>query len=167
MRGQISVLSCVMLFSCGALCRGQQALRSTVRIPTAGVRGRVTIDEVVGHAVQSNPIPKLKLYLLRVDDTRPLVQLQESCRRATADPHADPLRAYRTCSQNLRSAVALVPTLPSVATAETDRDGGYEFAAVPASGRYHVVGVKMVEGGEPIVMVGIVECTKSLEQIRQ
>src|SRR5579872_2957943 len=90
MRKQILAISCTMLFSSGVFCRGQQALRSTIRIPTAGLRGRITIDEVVGRAVQSNPIPKLKLYLLRAEDTKPLVQLQESCRRATADANSNP-----------------------------------------------------------------------------
>jgi hypothetical protein len=155
MRKQILAISCAMLFPCGVLCRGQQALRSNIKIPTAGVRGRITIDEVVGHAVQSNPIPKLKLYLLRADDTQPLVQLQERCRRATADANANPLRAFRTCDDGLRQAVNLVPTLPSVATTETDRYGQYEFPEVPAAGRYNVVAVKTVEGAEPLVMVGI------------
>jgi hypothetical protein len=85
----------------------------------------------VGKKLQSDPIPRLKLYLLRVEDSRPLVELQEGCRRATADP----LRAYRTCDQNLREAVEIVPTLHSVAITETDRDGQYEFAAVPAADR--------------------------------
>jgi hypothetical protein len=164
MRKQILALSCLALFSCAILARGQ-ALRSTVKVPAAGVRGHITIDEVVGKAVQSNPIPKLKLYLLRVDDSRPLVELQENCRRATADPNADPLRAYRTCAQNLRQAVALVPTLPSVATTETDRNGQYEFAGVPAAGRYRVVGVKTVEGAEPIVMVGLTDKLRAGDRV--
>ncbi len=98
-------LFCTFFLSCAVICSGQQALRSTVNGPTAGVRGRITMDEVVGRAAQSSPIPKLKLYLLRVEDSRPLVELQERCRRATADPNANPLRAYQTCDQGLRQAV--------------------------------------------------------------
>jgi hypothetical protein len=164
MRKQILALSCSVLLSC-AILWGGQALRSTIKVPAGGVRGHITIDEFVGTKMQSNPIPKLKLYLLRVDDSQPLVELQESCRRAVADPHADPLRAYKTCAQNLRQAVALVPTLPSVATTETDRNGQYEFAGVPAAGRYHVVGVKTVEGAEPLVMVGITNKLRAGERV--
>jgi hypothetical protein len=164
MRKQILALSCSVLISCANLCGGQ-ALRSTAKILAAGVKGHITIDEVVGKKVQSNPIPKLKLFLLRVDDSRPLVELQESCRHAVADPRADPLRAYKTCDQNLRQAVDLVPTLRSVATTETDRDGQYEFAGVPAADRYRVVGVRMVEGAEPMVVVGITEKLKAGESV--
>ena len=164
MRKQVLALSCLALISCAILCGGQ-ALRSTATVPAARVRGQITIDEVVGKKVQSNPIPKLKLFLLRVDDSRPLVELQESCRRATADPNADPLRAYKTCDQNLRRAVDLVPTLRSVATTETDRDGQYEFAGVPASDRYRVVGFKLVEGAEPVVLVGVTEKLKAGERV--
>lgn len=164
MRKQVFALSCSALFSFTNICGGQ-ALHSTVKVPVAGVTGHITIDEVVGRKVQSNPISKLKLFLLRVDDSRALVELQESCRRATADPNADPLRAYKTCDQNLRQAVVLVPTLRSVATTETDRDGQYEFAGVPAPGRYRVVGVKLVEGAEPIVMVGLTNIMRAGERI--
>jgi len=156
MRKHMPRLSCAILLFCAVLWGGQ-ALRPTLRAPVAGVTGHITIDEVVGRKMQSNPIPKLKLFLLRVEDSQPLVELQQGCRRATADPDADPLQAYRTCSQNVRKAVTLVPTLPSVATTETDRDGQYEFAAVPAAARYRVVGVKIVQGAEPIVMVGLTE----------
>lgn len=164
MHKQILLLICSTLFSCAFLWGGQ-ALRSTVNTPAAGVRGRITIDEVVGKNLQSDPIPKLKLYLLRVEDSRPLVELQERCRHATADPNANPLRAYQTCDQNLRQAVDLVPTLHSVATTETDRDGQYEFAAVPAAGRYRVVGVKREAGAEPVVVVGITEKLKAGERL--
>jgi len=164
MRKQVLVLSCSALYFYANLCGGQ-ALHSTVRVPAAGVKGQITIDEVVGKKLQSNPIPKLKLYLLRVDDSRPLVELQQSCRRATADPNADPLRIYQTCHQNLRQAVALVPTLHAVATTESDRNGQYEFAEVPAADRYRVVGVKLVEGAEPIVMVGLTNRLKTGESV--
>ena len=155
--------SSLLIFSV-ALWAGQ-ALRTTVKAPTGEVRGHITIDEVVGTKAQSNPVPELKLYLLRVDDARPLVVLQENCRRATSDPNADPVRAYQTCDQSLRQAVNLVPTLPSVATTETDRDGQYEFAEVPATGRYKVVGVKKVEGAEPFLLVGMTNRLRAGERI--
>lgn len=163
MRKQILALSCSIFFP-GAILWGGQALRSNVNVPVTRVTGRITIDETVGKDLQSNPIPKLKLYLLRVDDSRPLVELQESCRHAVADPNADPMRAYQTCARNIRQAVDLVPTLRSVATTETDRDGQYEFAGVPAAGRYRVVGVKPVEGAEPLVMIGLTGNLKAGER---
>ena len=164
MHKQFLALSCSALFSCAALW-GAQALRTTVKVPAGGIRGHITIDEWVGKNLQSNPIPKLKLYLLRVDDSRPLVELQENCRRATADPRVDPLRAFQACDQGLRQAVDLVPTLHSVATTETDRDGQYEFVEVPAAGRYNVVGVKTVEGAEPLVLVGTTYKLKAGERV--
>jgi hypothetical protein len=164
MRNQILAMSCATLITC-TISWGGQALRSTPNIPAAGIRGHITIDEVVGRTAQTNPVPNLKLYLLRVDDSRPLVELQEGCRRAVADPNADPLRSYRTCDQNLRQAVDLIPTLRPVATTETDREGQYEFAGVPAAGRYHVVGVKKVEGAEPLVIVGITNRLRAGERV--
>jgi multidrug efflux pump subunit AcrA (membrane-fusion protein) len=64
----------------------------------------------------------------------------------------------------LRQAVEIVPTPPVVATTETDRDGQYEFAEVLAAGRYRMVGVKLVEGAEPLV-VGITEKLKAGERV--
>jgi hypothetical protein len=154
MRKQNLILTCTALIW-SATSLHSQALRSSPTARTAGVRGHITINEVVGRQAQSTPIARLRLYLLRVDDSRPLVQLQDSCRRAMKDPDQDPLRAYNTCSQGLRQVVELVPTLPAVATTETDRDGSYEFAEVPATGRYYVVGVKSLEGAEPWAMVGL------------
>jgi hypothetical protein len=126
-----------------------------------GIAGRITIDEVVGRNLQSNPVSKLRIYLLRFEDSRPLQELQQRCRRAVAQPGADPLRAYDTCAQSLRQAVALVPTLPSVANTETDREGSYRFENVPLAGRYQVVGVKEVEGGEPLLIVGVTNRLKA------
>jgi len=165
MRKQILLIIGAVLVCSATLLSTPQALRTNIKVPLAGVRGRITIDEVVGKSVQSNPIPRLKLYLLRVEDSRPLVQLQESCRHATADPNANPLRSFRTCDEGLRQAVKLVPTLPLVATAETDRNGQYEFPEVPAAGRYNVVGVQTVEGAEPIVMVGITNRLRAGERV--
>jgi len=161
---QFLALGCSTLLSGAILCGGQ-ALRSPTTNPVARVKGQITIDEVVGKKVQSNPIPKLSLFLLRLEDSQPLVELQQSCRRATADPHADPLQVYQTCSRNLRRAVALVPTLHAVATTKTDRDGQYEFGEVPVADRYRVVGVKLVEGAEPLVMVGLTDKLKSGETV--
>jgi hypothetical protein len=161
---QALALFCSALYFCSNLC-GWQSLRSTVKVPSAGIKGQITIDEVVGKKMQSNPIPRLKLFLLRVDDSRPLVELQQSCRRVTADPKADPMRIFQMCDQNLRQAVALIPTLHAVATTETDRDGQYEFATVPAADRYRVVGVKLVEGAEPVMMVGLTDKLKAGESV--
>jgi len=52
-----------------------------------------------------------------------------------------------------------------VATTETDRDGQYDFAGVRAPGRYSVVGVKMVEGAEPLVMVGLTDKLRAGERV--
>ena len=154
MRIRILAVTCLALLSSAALLSGQ-ALRSSPTARTAGVTGHITINEVVGKQAQSTPIAKLKLYLVRAEDGRPLIDLQGSCRRAMKDPGEDAMRAYNTCSEGLRRFVELVPTLPAVATTETDRDGSYEFAEVPASGRYYVVAVKTLEGAEPWAMVGL------------
>ena len=151
-------------FSCACLWAGH-ALRTTVNVPLAGIAGRITVDEVVGRKLQSDPVLKLKLYLLKVEDSRPLQDLQLRCRRAVAQPNADPLRAYNTCAQSLAEAVALVPKLPYVASTETDREGFYTFENVPTTGRYQVVGVKQVEGGEPLVIVGITNKLKAGERV--
>lgn len=154
-------LAVLLLFTARA---GAQALRSIPKPASANVRVHITIDEVVGRKVQTNPIPKIKLYLLLVENTRPLVELQEACRRATADPNAIPYQTYRTCDQNMRQAVTLVSTLPAVATAETDRDGQYDFGEVPPAS-YKVIAVKNVEDGEPIVIVGATNKLKTGEHV--
>jgi hypothetical protein len=164
MRKRTPWVSFTAFFSCTYLWAGQ-ALRTTVTVPVGGIAGRITIDEVVGRNVQSDPVSRLKLYLLRVEDSQPLQDLQQRCRRAVADPGADPVRAYNTCAQSLRRALALVPQLRSVASTETDREGFYRFENVPAAGRYHVVGVKEVEGAEPLVIVGVTNKLKRGERV--
>jgi hypothetical protein len=145
---------------------GGQALRTSVNVPPASIKGLITMDEVVvGKGLQSDSLSRLKVYLFKAEDCRPLVELQESCRRAIADPHADPLRAYNACHRHLTQAVALVPRLPSVDSTETDRQGSYRFENVPAAGRYQVVGVKMVQGAEPLVIVGVTGKLKAGESV--
>jgi len=164
MRKEITSISCAVLFSCAYSWAGQ-ALRTTTNVAPAGIAGRITVDEVVGRKLQSNAVSKLKLYVLRVEDSQPLQDLQQRCRRAVAQPTADPLRAYNTCAQSLAEALALVPKLPSVASTETDREGFYRFENLPAAGRYQVVGVKEVLGAEPLVIVGITNKLKAGERV--
>ncbi len=154
MRIRTLTLVCAILVLSTAVLWGQ-ALRSSPTARTAGVKGHITLDEVVGKEAQSTLVPKLKLYLVRADDGRELIALQDNCRRATKDPAEDPMRVFNICSAALRRVVELVPTLPAVATTETARDGSYEFAEVPAAGRYYVLGVKTLEDAEPWAMVGL------------
>ena len=133
MRKQVLALSCSAIFSCALFCSGQ-TLRSTVRVPASSVRGRITIDEVVGREPQTNPIPKLKIYLFRADDTKALVELQEACRRGMKDPGANLMRAYDTCSQNLRRVVEMVPTLPAVSVCRLAPAGMYVDPSIWATG---------------------------------
>ena len=49
----------------------------------------------------------------------------------------------------------LVPTLPAIATTDTDGDGSHEFAEVAAAGHYYVGGVKTLEGAERWARVGL------------
>lgn len=151
----LTLIYAVLVLSTGILWG--QALRSSPTARTAGVKGHITIDEVVGKEAQSTPVPKLKLYLVRADDSRELIALQESCSRATKDPGKDPMRVFNICSEALRRVVELVPTLPAIATTETGGDGSYEFAEVPAAGRYYVLGVKTLEDAEPWAMIGLTQ----------
>jgi hypothetical protein len=52
-----------------------------------------------------------------------------------------------------------------VASTEADREGFYRFENLPAAGRYQVVGVKEVEGAEPLVIVGITIKLKARERV--
>jgi len=156
---------CIALFCCACLRAGQAYRTTTTVPPPAGIQGRVTFDVFVGRKPQSDPVSKLKLYLLKDEDSRPLQELQQRCRRATAQPKVDPLSVYHICTQSLAQAVELVPTLPSVARTETDREGFYEFGSVPAAGRYHVVGVKIEKDSEPLVVVGVTNKLKGGERV--
>ena len=54
--------------------------------------------------------------------------------------------------------------VPCVATTATDCDGRYEFAGLPAAGRYHMAGV-MVEGAELLLIVAITSNMRAGEGI--
>lgn len=110
-------------------------------------------------------MPKRIHPVLCVEDSRRFQELQQRCRRATAQPKADPLSVYNICTQSIAEAVDLVPNLPSVARAEMDREGFYEFESVRAAGRYHVVGVKKGEGSELLVIVGVTQKSKGGERV--
>jgi hypothetical protein len=47
----------------------------------------------------------------------------------------------------------------------SSHDGGCELTEIPAGGRYNVVGVKTVEGAEPLVLVGTTYKLKAGESV--
>jgi hypothetical protein len=53
----------------------------------------------------------------------------------------------------LAEAFELVPRLPAVATARTDRDGSFRFDNLEPGRRYHLVGIKPGGVGSPVVIV--------------
>jgi hypothetical protein len=108
----------------------------------------------VSRTFGEHPVPNLQLYLLRVEDSKALQELQRKCRRALAATRTDPSAAYDTCMTSLTEAARTVPQLASTASVQTDRDGYYRFENVPPGGRYQIVGVRF-DGEDPVVIVGL------------
>lgn len=139
----------MLAISCGGPAAGQ-----TRTAPPALVQGRITVVMNVNRKVDTYPLRNLAVYLFRLDQSRPLQELQRKCRRAMARPNADAFVAYNACTSSLSEAAQLVPSLTYTARAETDRDGAYRFESVAPAQRYQVVSVKF-EGDEPSVIIGL------------
>jgi hypothetical protein len=143
----------------GAAIAQQKPSQFAPSIPASSIVGRATVQMTVGKTYGEYPLARLKLYLLRAEDGKALHALQRKCRQALARTSSAPGATYDICSASQEEAAQLVPTLAAAATAQTDRDGNYRFDAVPAGGRYQVVGVKM-EGGEATLIVGLTALLK-------
>ncbi len=154
----------VVAFSVSAAYAGQ-AQRLVKQMPApGGVSGHVTVVETINRTTVANPVSDLKVYLFTYEATRPFRELQHKCRRAMANPAADPVRTYQLCDQALAEAYALVPNLPAIATAQTGRDGAFQFDDVSPGREYHLIGVKPAEGGSPIVIVETIKGLRSGEK---
>jgi len=121
--------------------------------PPAVIQGRVTFMVATAHAAGKNPVRDMAVYLLKFEDSRPFTDLQRRCRSAMGAPKGLAFAAYAICSRSLDEATGLVPSLPWLSKAKTDRDGAYRFEDVPAGQRYRIIGVKLGEG-MPVVVVG-------------
>jgi hypothetical protein len=137
----------------GAALLGGQALRPAGEVSPASVRGRATVSETVNRTPSTNPVRDLQVYLFTMEASKPFEELQHKCRRAMAQPKADPLQTYHLCERALAEAFELIPRLPAAAMARTDRQGSFCFDNVAPGRQYHVIGVKRDEGGSPIVVV--------------
>jgi len=145
-------LSWLAMLSSASLCAAQ-AQRLVGDVSPASVRGRATVSEVINRTPATNPVRDLQVYLFAAESVKPFEDLQHKCRRAMAQPKADPDYTYRLCEAALAEAVQLIPTLPAVAEAKTGADGAFSFEHVAPGKLYHVIGVKSGEDGSPIVIV--------------
>jgi hypothetical protein len=139
---------------CGAALYAGQARQPPGDVLPASVRGRVTVVENINRTVTTNPVRDLQIYLFTSEASKPFQELQRKCRRAMAQPHADPVRKYQLCEIALAEAFELVPNLPAMATARTGPDGSFHFDNVTPDRQYNVIGIKRDEVGSPIVIVG-------------
>jgi len=163
MRNQVAWIGCLVILFATEFCSGQSGVRATAS--AADIQGKVTVDMTINRTFGTHPVRDLTLHLLKVEDARPLQELQIKCRSAVSKPKADPVAAYQLCSKGLAEAVELVPRLPLAATTRTDREGFYRFDGVETGKQYQVVGVK-VEDGTPIVIVGLTGKLKPGERVR-
>jgi hypothetical protein len=137
----------------GAALYAGQAKRLVSEVSLASVRGRVTVFETINRTATTNPVRDLQVYLFTPEATKPFEELQLRCRRAMAQPKADPMQTYRLCERALAEAFELIPTLPAMATARTDPEGSFHFDDVAPGRQYHVIGIKPDQDGRPIVIV--------------
>ena len=140
----------------------QKASRLITTPSVASVTGRVTVHMTVGRTFGEHPVRNLSLYLIRVEDSKALQDLQRKCRRAVGQAQSNPEAAYEVCMQSLADAAKMVPNMRAVATIQTHREGSYKFENVPAGGRHQIVGLKF-EGDEPVVIVGLTAKLKPSE----
>jgi len=153
-RDAIGCASFVLMLAEAAWC-GEPLAGQARAMPPAAVEGRMTVVETVNRTVTTQPLRNLTVYLLTLDQSQPLLELQRRCRKSMARTGAArAFAAYNVCTQCLAEAVELVPRLPSTAATKTDGEGFYKFEGVPPARRYQVVAVK-VEDDEPIVITGL------------
>jgi hypothetical protein len=136
----------------GAALFAGQAKRPARDVSPATVRGRVTVFETINRTATTNPVRDLHVYLFNSEASKPFEELQRKCRRAMAQPKADPMQTYQLCERALAEAFELIPKLPAIATVRTDPDGSFHFDNVAPGRQYHVIGIKPGEGGSPIVI---------------
>jgi len=137
----------------GAALFAGQAKRPPAEFSPASVRGRVAVFETINRKATTTPVRDLQLYLFTAEAGKPFEELQRKCRRAMAQPKADPVATYQLCERALAEAFDLIPTLPATATARTDREGSFHFDNLASGRQYHVIGVKRDEAGSPVVIV--------------
>jgi len=152
MRNLFACLSGLGMLWGVALFAGQTQ-RLAGDVPLASLRGRAVVFETINRKETVNPVRDLQVYLFNPEATKPFEELQYKCRRAMAQPKANPVQTYHLCEMALAEAFELVPTLPAVATAKTAADGAFSFEKVPAGRPYHVIGIKPGESGSPVVIV--------------
>jgi hypothetical protein len=152
MRKLFACLSWLGMLGGAALFAGQ-AKRLVEEVPPASVRGWATVFETINRKPTTNPVRDLQVYLFNPEATKPFEELQYKCRRAMAQPKADPVQTYHLCEIALAEAFELIPTLPAVAKVKTGRDGSFSFDNVSPGRPYHVIGIKPGESGSPIVIV--------------
>jgi hypothetical protein len=153
MRAVAGWLSCLLTLTEAVWC-GEHAAGQAKDVPPAGIEGRVTVVLSVRRATETHPVGNLTVYLFKLEQSRPLQELQRKCRGALAQPRLDAIGAYNTCQKCLAEAVELVPRLSYAATTRTSHEGLYRFDHVPPAQRYQVVAVR-TEDEEHIVIVGL------------
>jgi hypothetical protein len=136
----------------GAALYAGQAKQPVTEVSPASVRGRVTVFETINRTPTTNPVRDLRVYLFTPEASKPFEELQLRCRRAMAQPKADPVQTYQLCEKALAEAFELIPKLPAMATARTDHEGSFYFDNVASGRQYHVIGIKPDEDGRPIVI---------------
>jgi hypothetical protein len=137
----------------GAALYAGQAKRVAGEAPPASVWGRATVFETINRTPTTNPVRDLQVYLFTLEASKPFEEVQQKCRRAMAQPKADPVRTYQLCEAALAEAFGLVPKLSAMAMARTDPDGSFHFNNLVPGQQYHLIGIKRDEGGSPIVVV--------------
>jgi len=137
----------------GAALYAGQAKRLVREVSPASVRGRAIVFETINRTATTNPVRDLQVYLFTPEAARPFEELQQKCRRAMAQPNADPVQTDQLCDKALAEAFELIPRLPAMARAQTGADGSFFFDNVAPGRQYHVIGVKPGEGGSPVVIV--------------
>ena len=152
MRKLLPCLSWLGMLGGAALYAGQ-AKQLVREVSPASVRGRVTVFETISRTATTNPVRDLLVYLFTPEASKPFEELQLRCRRAMAQPKADPVQTYQLCERALAEAFELIPTLSATATAQTDHEGSFFFDNVAPGRQYHLIGIKRDEDGRPIVIV--------------
>jgi hypothetical protein len=137
----------------GAALYAGQAKQMAGKVSPASVLGRATVFETINRTPTTNPVRDLQVYLFTLEASKPFEEVQQKCRRAMAQPKADPVRTYQLCEAALAEAFGLVPMLPALATARTDPDGSFHFDNLAPDRQYHLIGVKRDQDGTPIVIV--------------
>ena len=131
----------VMLLPSAVLPGGAVAQMPSPPVTTGTIAGRVVTAYV------EKGVPKASVYLLTLDQSKPLRAREERAYKRAHQQGMDPDQVGTVEQNDLDELAAILPKLSHVAIAKSNTDGAYAFKGVPSRKPYYVAALKVKEDG--------------------